>query len=161
MIREVSPSDYNDMEDVFRTSVRTLCKGHYDDDVIQAWTGEYRPERFAESVEQGNQQFVFTINNKVVCFGSLHIEKQLLVSLFVAPEVAGTGVGHTMMQFLLDKAVSCGAQQLSIDSSLNAFPFYAKYGFKETGRSKYKTQSGNYVESIQMLRVFSSTGSCS
>jgi GNAT superfamily N-acetyltransferase len=151
MIREATPSDYPLMETVFRNSARALCIDSYSSDVIEEWTGEYRPERFAESLQQGNQQYVLLIAGRLVCFGSINIDKTLLVSLFADPSAAGQGIGAQMLQFLIAKVAKAGVQKLKIDASLNAVRFYAKYGFKETGLSHYQTQSGNSMKSVQMV----------
>lgn len=58
MIRAAVDSDYPEMETLFRRSARSLCKEAYGEDVIEAWTGKYNPERFVESAKQGNVQYV-------------------------------------------------------------------------------------------------------
>ena len=150
MIREASPSDYEAMETVFRTSAQRLCRDSYDNQIIDEWTGEYWPERFAKSANEGNEQYVLLHDQQVVCFGSLNLEKSLLVSLFVHADSAGQGLGQKMIEFLFARAKNKGLEKLTLDSSLNALSFYLKNGFVETGRSKYQTQSGLYMESVQM-----------
>ncbi|HEY1180706.1 MAG TPA: GNAT family N-acetyltransferase, partial [Rhodocyclaceae bacterium] len=76
-----------------------------------------------------------------------------LVALFVHPEFSGQQVGQLMLECLLDRAASAGCDVLKLDSSLNAANFYRRHGFTEVGRSKYRTQGGVHVDSIQMERV--------
>lgn len=151
MIRIAIPTDYPAMELVFRNSAKVLCADSYDSEVIDEWTKEYRPLRFVESSQQGDQQYVLLVEDNVVCFGSINLTKSLLVSLFVSPTVAGQGIGNKMILHLIAKAIEGGVQRLKIDSSLNAVNFYTKYGFKEVNRSQYRTQSGNYMASVQMV----------
>ena len=131
MIREATPSDYEAMETVFRTSAQHLCRDSYDAQIISEWTGEHWPERFAKSADEGNEQYVLLQNQQVVCFGSLNLEKRLLVSLFVHADVAGQGLGQKMIEFLFATAKRQGVEHLTLDSSLNAAKFYAKNGFVE------------------------------
>ena len=151
MIREANTADFPAMEAVFRDSARALCANSYSAEVIHEWTNEYRPERFSESEQQGNLQYVLLQNDQLVCFGSINLSSATLVSLFVNPKAAGSGVGKTMLLFLLDKMRASGVAEVKIDSSLNAAGFYSKYGFVEAGRSMYRTQSGIAIESIQMV----------
>jgi len=150
MIREAKQSDYNAMDFVFRASAKKLCAASYGSEVIEAWAGESWPERFIKGANDGNQQYVLLVDEVVVCFGSINIERKLLVSLFVSPEFVGQGLGQIMINFLFDLAKSKGVEVLHLDSSLNAVNFYARNGFKEKARSKYKTQNGVIMESVQM-----------
>lgn len=151
MIRKANTADFTTMETVFRDSARPLCANSYSAEVIHEWTNEYRPERFSESEQQGNLQYVLQQNDQLVCFGSINLSSATLVSLFVSPKAAGSGAGKTMLLFLLDKMKAAGVAEVKIDSSLNAADFYSKYGFVEIGRSMYRTQSGIAIESIQMV----------
>ncbi|MDP5188907.1 GNAT family N-acetyltransferase [Rheinheimera baltica] len=150
MIREAKPSDYESMDSVFRASAKKLCTASYDKEVIEAWAGKSWPERFVKGAKEGNNQYVLLKDDVVVCFGSINLEKKLLVSLFVSPEFVGQGVGQIMIEFLLDMAKSKGVEVLHLDSSLNAVNFYSRNGFKEKARCKYKTQNGVLMESVQM-----------
>ena len=58
-----------------------------------------------------------------------------------------------MLEHLLGRAASAGLGVLKLDSSLNAVNFYLRHGFTEVGRSKYTTQSGAQIDSVQMERV--------
>ena len=152
MIREASISDYIAMDKVFRASARTFCSRSYNNQVIESWTGTPSPDRFHKNNESGDEQYVFTIADKVVCFGSINLKRHTLVSLFVSPEQSGKGIGQSMLEFLVARAVSSEIPVLKIDSSLNAANFYKRHGFIETGQSIYKTQNGVSIESVQMER---------
>lgn len=150
MIRVAETSDYKEMDAVFRASAKALCIKEYGSQTIEAWAGEAKPERFVHSAEEGSEQYVTLLGGKVVCFGELNIEKQLLLSLFVSPEHAGKGVGQEMIEFLLGKARSAGVKVLRVDSSVNAAKFYARNDFIEKSKSEFATQSGVVLESVKM-----------
>lgn len=150
MIRKAKKADYNAMDSVFRAAAKQLCIASYDMEIIDAWAGKCWPERFVKSANDGNHQYVLLIDDVVVCFGSINLEKQLLVSLFVSPDYAGQGLGQRMIEFLISLAKHSGVELLQIDSSLNAVSFYSRNGFREKGRSKFKTLNGVFMESVQM-----------
>lgn len=152
MIREANASDYDFMDGVFRASAKAFCSRSYDSQVIASWSGEPWPGRFLKNKESGDEQYVFTIDGSVVCFGSINLEHHKLVSLFVSPEQSGKGIGQSMLEFLFTRAESSGIPVLKIDSSLNAVSFYKRHGFTETFRSIYRTQNGVEMESVQMER---------
>lgn len=152
MIRDANTSDYDAMDGVFRASAKAFCSRSYDSQVIESWAGEPSPGRFLKSKESGDEQYVFTIDGNVVCFGSINPERHKLVSLFVSPEQSGKGIGQSMLDFLVTRAKSWGIPILKVDSSLNAVSFYKRHGFTETSRSMYRTQNGVDMESVQMKR---------
>lgn len=149
-IRAATASDYSAMDTIFRSSVSQLCKACYSAVTIEAWAGSPWPERFEKSAAEGNNQFVLLSADKVICFGSLNIEKQLLVALFVDPKYSGQGVGKKMAAHLISEAKAAEINVLYVDSSLNAVAFYSAIGFSETGRSEYTTQNAVSIKSVQM-----------
>jgi GNAT superfamily N-acetyltransferase len=150
MIRVAINSDYSAMDAVFRSSVKQLCKGCYDDETIEAWAGKPWPERFSKSADEGNRQYVFVSGDEIICFGSINVEKSLLVGLFVEPKYSGQGVGRKMTAHLISEAKAAGVHSIHVDSSLNAVGFYKANGFSEIGRSEYTTQNGVVMKSVQM-----------
>ena len=152
MIREANSSDYIVMDKIFRVSAKEFCSRSYNKQIIESWAGTSWPDRFCKNSESGDEQYVFTISGKVVCFGSINLEQQTLVSLFVYPEQSGKGIGQSMLEFLVSRVISMNISVLKIDSSLNAVNFYQRHGFVEVGRSIYKTKNGVDMESVQMER---------
>ncbi len=152
MIREANSSDYYVMDGVFRDSAKAFCSRSYDSQVIANWSGEPWPSRFLKSKESGDEQYVFTHEGSVVCFGSINLERRKLVALFVSPEQSGKGIGQSMLEFLVARAESSGISILKVDSSLNAVSFYERHGFTEISRSMHRTQNGVAMESVQMER---------
>jgi len=155
MIRIANKSDHIEMDAVFRASAEALCVREYDYPTISAWVGEARPERFVRSTDDDSNQYITILKNKIICFGELNIEKQLLLSLFVMPEYAGKGIGQEMIEFLFTKASNAGIKILKVDSSLNAVNFYRRNGFVEKSKSDFTTQNGVVLESIKMECILS------
>lgn len=152
MIREANPSDYDAMDALFRSSARAFCSRSYSSQVIENWAGQPWPDRFRKSKDSGDQQYVLVGDGNVVCFGSINLERHTLVSLFVSPQHSGKGIGERMIKFLLERAASSGIEWIKLDSSLNAVNFYVRHGFREIGRSMYRTTNGVEMESVQMER---------
>jgi len=155
MIRVAHKSDYIAMDSVFRSSAEALCIRDYDAKTVLDWVGEANPERFVESAKDGCVQYVKLLEDRIVCFGELNIEKQLLLSLFVSPDCAGKGIGQQMIEFLFKKASEVGINTLKVDSSLNAASFYLRNGFVEQSKSDFTTRNGVVLKSIKMTRMLS------
>ena len=150
MIRAAKISDYRAMDDIFRASAKALCASDYGSEVIEAWAGKPWPERFVRGAEDGDKQYVTVLEDGLVCFGVLNVEKRLLVSLFVSPGCVGKGVGQAMLEFLFEKARAADVKVLLVDSSLNAADFYVRNGFVEQHRSEFTTYNGTVLPSVHM-----------
>ena len=153
MIRNAVTDDYIEMDVLFRTSAQELCVEAYSRDIVDAWVGSPQPERFVLGAESDVEQYVLLQESKIVCFGSINIEKQLLVSLFVAPSHIGTGIGSTLLKFLIKRATNAGVKTLRLDSSLNAVNFYLRHGFVEKRKGEFMTKSGVILKTVIMERA--------
>ena len=141
------------MDAVFRASAQELCVEAYGRDIVDAWAGQPRPERFVLGAENGDEQYVVLLEGKIICFGVINIEKQLLASLFVTPSHAGSGVGSELLKFLIERATKAGVKTLRLDSSLNAVNFYTRNGFVEQRKSEFMSKSGVILKSVIMERA--------
>lgn len=57
--------------------------------------------------------------------------------LFVAAGYTGIGAGAGLMQRALKDALTAGGGHVRIEATLNAVPFYRKWGFQKTGRGVF------------------------
>lgn len=150
MIRIAHSTDYAEMDSVFRASAIAFCSQCYDAATIKEWAGQPWPDRFKLGKEKGDEQYVFIKDDRIICFGCINLASEKLVSLFVDPEFSGQKVGEMMLEYLIARAATAGVKVLKLDSSTNAVNFYKRHGFLEVGYSKYKTQSGLQMDSVQM-----------
>ena len=138
------------MEAVFCASVRALCADAYGPDIIDAWVGPPRRERFVKGQQRGNEYYVLIHDGQVAGFGALRMDDQLLDALFVEPSLAGRGIGRELLEFLIGMAKAAGCPSLRVNSSLNAVGFYRANGFSETGRGDLMLDGGVALGSVFM-----------
>ena len=150
MIRTATPADYAEMDAVFRASASAFCSKSYDAQTIEEWAGRAWPDRFKLGKDKGDEQYVLIMEGRIVCFGCINPSSEKLVSLFVHPGFSGQDIGKMMLEHLIGRTAAAGINVLKLDSSINAVNFYKRHGFAEVGRSKYKTQSGVLIASVQM-----------
>jgi hypothetical protein len=65
------------------------------------------------------------------------------------------GTGKGIMGFLENLALSHGLKMLTLDSTLNAAPFYRACGFEGSEVGLYRTSSGLSLECIPMVKILS------
>ncbi|MGD8977999.1 MAG: GNAT family N-acetyltransferase [Gammaproteobacteria bacterium] len=140
------------MEAVFCASVRALCAEAYGQEIIDAWIGPPRLERFVKGQQRGNEYYVLIRDGQVAGFGALKLEDQLLEALFIDPSLAGQGLGRALLEFMAGVAQDAGCPKLRVSSSLNAVGFYRANGFSETGRGDLVLDGGVALGSVFMER---------
>jgi GNAT superfamily N-acetyltransferase len=77
-----------------------------------------------------------------------------LISMWVAPERRGRGVGRSLVEAVIDWARSAGHEQLRLDvvrGRDSATRLYGRLGFRPTGRSTPMPRDPNLVEDEMVL----------
>jgi len=75
----------------------------------------------------------------------------------VKPNEQGKGYGRKLIEFIMKKAETDGAEKLQIEVEADnerAIPFYKKLGFEEEGRMKnYTKRKSGYVDDLVMGKM--------
>ena len=131
-IRRAQPTDAGRIHELHTTSVRTLCRGHYAADVIDGWLLNRRPEGYLPPIERGDL-FVVHDDTEIVGFGEA--APGVVIAVYVDPSAVRRGVGSLIMGRALEIARRGHEGGIRLESTLNARPFYERFGFREIERS--------------------------
>ncbi len=69
-----------------------------------------------------------------------------IIRLFIRPECSGKGLGQQLMEFGLASATAEGHDKIKIEATLNAVPFYERFGFRVVGQSVFSSERADYPE---------------
>jgi len=125
-------------------------RDHYPDEQLTAWTGGEITDDFIEIVAE--HWYVATVNETIVSTGMLDCKIGQVDAIFVRPDSMGCGVGRAMMVHLETLAMESRLTRLTLDSTLNAAPFYRKCGFIGDQRSVYESPRGISRACISMAK---------
>jgi GNAT superfamily N-acetyltransferase len=132
-IRRARPEDVDAVHAIHTTAIRTGAADHYSPEALAAWVDAFNPASFPRNLER-LAFFVAEIPDRGVAgFLVLNPETRELDSLYVAPRATGSGLGSYLLGFGEEWARLAGIQELWLDASVNAVPFYAKHGWQEIG----------------------------
>ncbi|MCE9678093.1 GNAT family N-acetyltransferase [Shewanella sp. AS1] len=151
-IRKAVRADVTAVFTIRRRAILDKCSGFYSDKQLALWTqGDYSPE-FAKDVADNFYvaQLTDRLNSKVIASGKLSLETGVIDAIFVDPDFFGQGVARSMLQHLERLALDNGINQLSLDSTLNAAPFYRRCGFIGNSLSTYHSPTGISLDCIPM-----------
>lgn len=106
LMTRVRPARVEDREAIWRvhtSSIREVCKTHYSEDEIQAWTGLLNPDSY-NGVLRTREMVVAEEEDTVVGFGQLNLQTSEVEAVYVSPRVLGRGVGSEILSALEDVA---------------------------------------------------------
>lgn len=129
-IRLASIDDAQAIHNLHTASVTRLCT-MYAAETIAGWLAGRTPEGYKGIAK--NEMYVYEAQGKIIGFS--HVVNRDIAALFVSPESAGKGVGSALMRHALHHIRQRCEGPISLESTLNAVPFYEKMGFKKTGDS--------------------------
>ena len=131
-IRVATPEDADRLHQLHTTSVRRICAPHYAPEVIDGWLANRVPEGYLPPIERGDI-FVVEDGGRIVGFGEA--TPGVVVACYVDPAMIRRGVGSAIMEHALVIARRGHDGPIRVEATLNAAPFYARFGFGELARA--------------------------
>jgi|SRR5882757_195405 len=157
-LRRGLPGDARAILEVHRSAVRTSASAHYSQAVLDEWGPIHIvPERvktFERWIERGEELIVVAVDpaEKVIGFGSIVPSNSELRAVYVAAEHGRRGIGRAILSQLETLARDVGLNELCMDASINAVPFYETNGFTSLGRAEHSLSSGGRMSCMRMSK---------
>lgn len=152
-IRAAKQEDKEFIWQVHTEAISKLCKSHYTQQQIQAWTSSLNPESYREVIET-REFFVVEDDKSIVGFGQLNSETEEVEAVYVSPKSVRCGLGTRVLQTLENLATEKGLKSLHLSSSLNAVPFYKQAGYTSQHESKHRLPNGTELACVYMEKHF-------
>ena len=108
-------------------------------------------EKITERIKDKNRiSCVVVDENRILGYGS--VKGSEITAIYVSPERTRTGVGSKILSFLEKEALKMGIKALKLDSSITAFKFYQKHGYKKVKDSYHISDIGK-IPCVEMDKV--------
>jgi GNAT superfamily N-acetyltransferase len=131
-IRTATAADAPRLHALHTASVRRICAPHYAPEVIDGWLADRTPAGYVMRIERA-ELFVVTHETDILGFGEA--TPGVIVACYVDPAFVRRGVGAAIMARALELARRGHDGAIRVQATLNAASFYARFGFRELGRS--------------------------
>ena len=149
-IRKADENDAQAAWDMRNAAINSQCTGHYPPELLEIWTEGEMTEQFVKMVVAGF--YVATLDDHIVGTGAIDLESGEVGAMFVDPSKMGTGVGKRILSYLEKLALEAGLAHVSLESTLNAAPFYRACGFAGETAAKYESPRGISLDCIPMRK---------
>ncbi len=150
LIRKASRTDAKTVWNIRNLAIKAQCSTYYSEDIIEKWTSGEPPEDFDDIVN--GDFWVTEIGNEIIGIGKIDLEKAKVDAVFVHPEKMRLGAGVKMIKHLEQLALDHGLTEITLQSTLNAAPFYRSCGFQGNKIVQYHSPRGIILDCIIMLK---------
>ena len=147
LIRSATLEDAQNLFEVHKNSVETLCTGDYGPEQIAMWLDGRSPATYREAIAAGNLWLAHTDRLQ----GFIEIDGNEISKLFVRGDAAGQGIGARLLNEALQRIKNAGHAKAYLEATLNAENFYAAFGFRKVGEGTFSR--GNSPVSIEIIKM--------
>lgn len=150
--RRSGPMDAEAVFAVMLASVRRLAPDPYSQEVVTTWMHGRSIEDYRDDCASG-EIWIAERSGEVVGFS--HGVPGEVKRLFVKETAIGLGIGAELMKRALSDARANGETKVIIDATLNAAPFYERWGFHRIGTGVFPGRDGlPPIEIVHMTQSF-------
>jgi N-acetylglutamate synthase-like GNAT family acetyltransferase len=126
--------DAEEVSTIIRSALRETNAKDYSRDIIERIAKNFDPAAVLELIRK-RTVFVAVLGQRIV--GTASLNRSVVQTVFVAPEVQARGIGKQLMARVESAAREAGISVLKVPSSVTAEPFYSKLGFTDVRDSHY------------------------
>lgn len=127
IIRKFKAEDAEEIYQIIKECFLSLDLGKHTKEGIRLQLKHNSPENLIERAKKINY-FVAEIDGKLI--GICGYDETKLHTFFISLHHQKRGIGHKLLLKVLQEAKNKGITKLITWSTLYAYPFYSKYGFK-------------------------------
>lgn len=156
VIRRAYSNDSKSIHEAHMRSIQEICSKDYSKAEINAWGN--RPFNESQRHSAIENDCVWIIEIEQVIYGYAHLkfyqkESQQLahvMGLYLTKEVQGKGYGKKLFEHILTESRNKLVTKISLESTLTAYNFYLKMGFKPEETESTVVINGAQIRCIPM-----------
>jgi putative acetyltransferase len=149
-IRRADITDIDELGKLYRDTITYVNKRDYTDEQIRVWASTFdNQDGWVRRIEE-QSFFVVIIDKKIVGFASID-NSGYFDLLYVHKDFQRQGIASELFSEIEKIAKEEEFEEITVQSSITAKPFFEKKGFKTTG-TKHKLVNGVAFDNIMMAK---------
>jgi len=154
IVRPFDPADTTSLRELFAQSIEYLTADEYNDEQRLAWISKAAEwEEFDERLKSGDT-FVAEVETELAGFTLFKNENEIDM-LFVHPYFVKMGVGRRLLDTVEQLALARNHDELKVDASDTALPFFEKLGFITVDRNLIEIED-QFLSNTSMAKKLAS-----
>jgi len=148
-LRRAIPADCEQIARLHEASIRGLGTASYTPEEVDSWAAHLTvtPKRYLPAIERSDV-LLAVAGPDVVGFAALN--GQEVSAVYVSPTHTRHGVGRMLMDELIRLASERGIEDLHLNASMNAIPFYEAMGFAAIESTTWHSRGGLEMACLRM-----------
>lgn len=142
-IRKATINDARRISYLIKKNADHVKENNYTPEQLTAWKKENTLKAIKSNLEQ-REIFCAFQNDKLV--GTIGLEGNYVVGLYICYSLRGLGLGHRLLKHLEDHARQNNIQELHLTATPDGYGFYLKYGYKPEGKVDLYYSGIRFVE---------------
>jgi putative acetyltransferase len=160
-IRVATEDDVTEIRRVIRSAILGLASRDYPAEVLENWgvNSAAAINRQQQAIRESRElTWVAVTANTIVGFSALDPQQCVVRAVYVAAEAARSGIGTRLLAAVEDMARALGIERLTLDSSVNAEPFYRHHGYVSLGECMHVLGTGVPMRAVRMEKILTGSG---
>ena len=147
IIREAVVEDALAIMSLHQRSVLGLCGDDYTREQLIGWVNRSSLEKYQDRLEN-HRSFVAEQDQKMIGYVRWYPKTRELCSIYVDPEYIRQGVASALMDVAIKDALKYRVDELWLDASLTAIPFYGSRGWIQG-----EISTNGHLECVRMTKL--------
>ncbi len=140
-IRKFRKEDTRKVSNLIIKCLKEVNSKDYSKKIINFMCRHFSSKKIID-ISKKRQIYVAVKNNEII--GTASLKKNVILSVFVNPAMHRKQIGKRLMRKIEQQAMKKGYKSVELPSSLTAFDFYKKLGYKKV-REKYEKNFGKTI----------------
>ena len=141
-IRRFKIADAKATSKLIKNALLKVNSKDYDIKLIRSMCKHFSPKTIIENAKV-RIVYVGVLEDKII--GTASIVKNIILTVFVDPKYHGKGIGAKLMQTVEKSAKKKGYKLVKVPSSITAYNFYKKLGYKKVKEVYHKDAGKNII----------------
>ncbi len=149
-IRKATIEDASRISKLIRKSAEKVKENNHSPEQVRVWKEDNTVKAIKNKFKQRTMFCAFE-SGKLV--GTIGLEGDYLVGLYISYSKRGTGLGHQLLTFLENYALKKNVNELQLTATPNGYGFYLKYGYEPQGKIDLYYDGIKFIETKMKKRL--------